>query len=113
MEIKDIQDTIECRNRMIDYINYLEKCDERIPDKFMMHVLENITSKAGLVAMLNSMKKITKKIDAGIKAKDFTMEEADIKYNLAKEKVFKHCLILEVKHNQTRKESLLKHNQRL
>jgi len=105
MNISDLKDTIECRKQIVHYVNYLEKENEGIPEKFYMHVIHNIMTHASLCALKEVLEKVNDQLTIDVDGKNKTMEEADAHYNKAKDKAFKHCIMLEIKHNHLREHS--------
>lgn len=104
MKKEDIKDTIESRKQIVSYLKYLEAGDERVSNEFIIFVAENILSRASLLAMTEALDRIQDKLNPSILSKE-AVEEADVKYQLAKEKVFKHCLLLEIEHNHCKKDN--------
>lgn len=101
MKIEDVKDTIECRKLIVSYIEYLEKGGEKIPEEFFLHVMHNILIKASLIALKDVLCKAHDKLNLEVEAKTKTHEQSTEFYDRMKDKAFKHCLILEIKHEYT------------
>jgi len=96
---EDVKDTPECRKTMISYIEYLEKDGEFLDNGFLIYVSEKILSKSSLIALKEVLEKVTAKLSIDVDNKFKTKEQAEVAFNQARDKAFKHCLILELKHN--------------
>jgi hypothetical protein len=105
MKKEDVKDTVECRNQIIQYVEYLEGGNEKVPEDFYLYCVHKLLTKASLFALREVLLKINKQLTADVDSKEKTLDEADDFYNKAKDKAFKHCLILEIKHNYLRKNS--------
>lgn len=105
MKKTDVKDTIECRQQIVQYVDYLEGGNEYVPEDFFLHVVHKLMTKASLIALREVLLKINKQLSNDIDNKEKTLEEADEFFNKAKDKAFKHCMILEIKHNHLRKNS--------
>jgi hypothetical protein len=105
MTKEDVKDTIECREQIVRYFDYLEKGNEGIPEEFFMHVLHNILTQASLIALKEVLERINDKLSIDVDLKKETLKSADDNYNKAKDKAIKHCLILEIKHKLLRSDS--------
>jgi hypothetical protein len=96
MKIEDVKDTIECRKQIVSYIEYLEKAEE-----FFLHVMHHILIKASILALKDVLTKVQDLLTLEVDAKTKTIQQSIEYYDKAKDKAFKHCLILEIKHNYT------------
>lgn len=106
MTKKDIKDTIECRQQILNYIKYLKEENEKIDDGLLMHVVSTIFTEASLIAYKESMQKVEAKIHKGLDAGKHNMAEAEEIFETTKVLLFKHCIKLEVQHNYTKEDSL-------
>lgn len=106
MTKEDVKDTIESREQIVRYVEYLEKGNEGIPEEFFMHVLHNVFTKASLIALKEVLLRVNDQLSLEIDLKQRNLKQADDHYNKAKDKAFKHCLLLEIKHNHLRTQSI-------
>lgn len=108
MTKEDVNDTAECRKLIISYLDYLEKGGEALDNEFLIHVSEKILSKSSLIALKEVLEKVTMKLSIDMDNKAKTKEQAEVAFNQARDKAFKHCLILELKHGVSKKIDLEK-----
>jgi hypothetical protein len=106
MKIKDAVDTIESREKLISYFEWLQTEGKPIPDDMMNHITENIFSKASVVSLKRVLDKINNTLCDDVDRKVKTNKEAGKMYEEARDLAFKHCLILEVRHKHTKADSL-------
>ena len=105
MKKEDVKDTVESRQQIIQYVTYLESENIKVPEDFYLHCVHKLLTKASLIALREVLMKINDQLSDDVTAKDKTLDEAEEFFNKAKDKSFKHCLILEIKHNHLRKNS--------
>jgi len=105
MKNSDVKDTIECRRKIVQYIEYLESENENIPEPFFKHVMNNILTKASLLALRELLNSTNEKLNSFVETHKMSPKESFEALIKAKDKALKHCLILEIKHNHTRKNS--------
>ena len=105
MNLNDVKDTKESREDIIKYIEYLEKGKERIPEEFIMGTVHKIFSDASVVAYKEVMERIHEKLRRELISKKKDEAEATKMFERARDKAFKHCIKLELKHNYFKKDS--------
>ena len=105
MKIKDVKDTIECRKKIVQYLEYLELEEERIPEDFFLHCVHKLLTKASLIALREVLNTINSRLNLLVHKKDVNYDDSNLFLHKAKDKAFKHCILLEIKHGHIRRNS--------
>jgi len=105
MKKTDIKDTIECRKQIVEYVEYLKKGNEDVSDDFVIHIITEIFSESSVKAYKAGMEKVADKLAEDVEEGE-DMDTATEMFNESKVLLFKHCLLLEIKHNHTKADSI-------
>lgn len=109
MEIKDIKNTKEGKQMVINYLQYLQDGNERVTPEFATAILNIILSVPSLVAFKELIEGVQKRLGTDVVSSKKSPEQADDELQKARDLILKHCLITELKFNVMKESGDVKH----
>lgn len=106
IEIKDIEDTIECRKKIVKSIDFYLKKYEEFPALLAAKILSTIGTKETCIFISTMSIELSEELFRIEDDKKFTGEHCCKIHERAMALILKHCMLLEIKHNYTKKDSI-------